>query len=129
MDMMPSFKNYLAVFQTAVENSDNITAVRNAKNIIKLADEQCALPNVSQPYKDYYIANATRVREWLAGIEQGKVTTSSAGISDDDTISETDWFSDDVPNLTMRDVAGLMSQKLFCYPPTISPHAPATHHR
>ena len=44
MDMMPSFKNYLAVFQTAVENSDNITAVRNAKNIIKLADEQCALP-------------------------------------------------------------------------------------
>lgn len=111
MDMMPSFKNYLAVFQTAVENSDNITAVRNAKNIIKLAEEQCALPNVPQPYKDYYIANATRVREWLAGIEQGRVATSSADISDSDKISETDWFSDDVPNLTMRDVAGLENVK------------------
>lgn len=111
MDMMPSFKNYLAVFQIAVENSDNITAVRNAKRIINLAEEQCALPNVPQPYKDFYLANANRVREWLAVIEEGKVATSTAGTPDSDKIAETDWFSDDVPNLTMRDVAGLENVK------------------
>lgn len=107
MDMMPAFKNYLAVFQTAVGNSDNITAVRNAKNIIKLAEEQCALPNVSPPYKDYYIVNAARVREWLAVIEQGRVAKLSADISGDNK----DWFKGGVPNLTMCDVAGLKNVK------------------
>ena len=112
MDMMPSFKNYLAVFQTAIENSDTITAVRNARRIIKLADEQCALPNVSQPYKDYYLANANRVREWLAAMEEGRSVVSTVGsLESSDKIAETDWFSDDVPNLTMRDVAGLENVK------------------
>lgn len=107
--MMESFKEYLILYNKYRADGDTPSAMRIARKIVEIADEQCASSNVPQSYKDAYTAAAASVREFLADVSTGKKKTGGASQqpAEDDKIKSTDWFAADVPNLTMRDVAGL----------------------
>lgn len=106
--MMESFKEYLVLYNKYRTDGDTPSAIRIARKIIEIADEQCADANVPKTYKDAYSSAAASIREFLADVNAGKRNSSKITQSvDDDKIKTTDWFAADVPNLTMRDVAGL----------------------
>ncbi len=107
-DVMDAFKEYVLLYNNARKNGDGAAAMRYGKQIVEIAAEQCALPNLPKTVKEYYSTSADAVREYLADRKLNNCGTSaSSSANGDDKIKATDWFSADVPKLTMKDVAGL----------------------
>ena len=103
-----SYDQFIEYYNQYRENGDTGSAFRMAKEIDKIAKSQCARGDSPQQLKDYYMASATPVREWLTAVNMGSnLKSNSAGTGSEDKITSTDWFGADVPKLTMRDVAGL----------------------
>ena len=106
--MMDSFKDYISLYNKHRNDGDTSSAIRVARKIVEIADAQCKASEVPQSYKDFYSQTAASVREFLADMNTGKhVSGRSAQPAEDDKIKSTDWFAADVPNLSMKDVAGL----------------------
>lgn len=104
---MNAFNDYVAAFNQAVENSDTATAVRIGKKIIEIADAAKDDHSMPEPYKAHFTSTAAKIREYLADAAVLRPKRNTVGESGEDKIASTDWFSADVPKLTMNDVAGL----------------------
>lgn len=110
--MMESYKEFILLYNQHRRSGDTASAVRMARKIIDIADSQCLAKDVAQVYKDYYISSSASVREFLADINMGaNMVAGRIPTSETDKIKSTDWFSAEVPKLTMQDVAGLAEVK------------------
>lgn len=106
--IMESYKELISLYNHYREIGNNESAVRMAKQIEGIAKSQCARDDVMQQFKDYYTSSSAPIKEWLIGINMGYGLNNRNIASDaEDKIKATDWFGADVPNVTMRDIAGL----------------------
>lgn len=106
--MMDSFKEYIKLFNSALASGNTADALRIGKKLVQIADGECARPNVDESFKNYYRSQASKVREFIADTSSGSVRSKNT-----DTVHRKEekpknkWFSDKVPKLTLKDVAGL----------------------
>lgn len=111
--IMESYKEFIALYNQYRNAGDATSALRMAREIDKIAKSQCARKDLPQQIIDYYVSSAAPVREWMASVNVKPVQSANgSSLSEsEDKIKSTDWFGADVPNLTMRDVAGLQQLK------------------
>lgn len=107
-DIMNSYKEFIALYNQYRSSGNNEAAVRMARQIVDTANRQCERGDIPQQFKEYYSSSSAPVREWLADIRMGGISKKrKVNPDDEDKIKSTDWFGADIPDLTMRDVAGL----------------------
>ncbi|MDE6475058.1 MAG: ATP-binding protein [Clostridia bacterium] len=106
--ILDAYNEFISLYNQYRSVGNNADAIRMARKIDEIAREQCARSDVSMQYKEHYVNTVAPVREWLAEMNIGLGhKKNKVSIEDEDKIKSTDWFSADVPKLTMRDVAGL----------------------
>lgn len=105
--ILDSYKQLIDLYNQYRRNGDTSAALRMAHKIVGIADEQCAMQGVAQALRDYYRETSAAVKEFIADVGLGARVFSHGAPNEEDKIKATDWFAADVPNLTMRDVAGL----------------------
>ena len=107
-DIMNSYKEFIALYNQYRSSGNNEAAVRMARQIVDTANRQCERGDIPQQFKEYYSSSSAPVREWLADIRMGGISKKrKVNPDDEDKIKSTDWLGADIPDLTMRDVAGL----------------------
>ena len=108
-----SYKELINSYNGYRQTGDNASALRVARDIVKIADGQCAMDNVHPTYKDYYRSSSASVREFIVQMSMGNLHTPAKKTSgkNSDQIKSTDWFAADIPHLTMNDTAGLRDVK------------------
>ena len=105
--ILDSYKQLIELYNQYRRSGDTPAALRMAHKIVGIADEQCAAQGASQALKEYYRETAAAVKEFIADVRLGARVFTNGSPNEEDKIKATDWFSADIPNLTMRDVAGL----------------------
>ncbi len=114
--MIGIFNNKVAVFNKAV-NAKDIGAVCEAgADMLRIALEQCANPNVSMTLKDTYRKQCNNVIEHLIRYaKQPFVPVAHSGgdgeMVGDPYYSEKNWFSDEVPKLNFTNIIGVQEVK------------------
>lgn len=101
------YKEFVLRFDQYWQQGDIVSAVRVAKKIVEYADDQCLSAHVSQSYKEYYQASSAKARQFLADMNRERESATLKSQNNEKTEQAVDWFSADIPHLTMRDVAGL----------------------
>lgn len=110
--IMDTLQEFGKLYNDARNSGDNVSAVRLGRNIVEIAESQLKNPDLSPAHRDYYQKWSSLIREFLANMEIGRVSHPGKNNSDLDTSADnTDWFSADVPKLSMADVAGLTEVK------------------
>lgn len=114
--MISIFNGKVAAFNKAVSSGDIDTICEVGSDMLRIAWEQCANPNVSTTIKDTYRKQSTTVINYL--IKYAKrppvsVTHTTGGDDEgsDPYYSEKNWFSDDVPNLNFTNIIGVQEVK------------------
>lgn len=109
--ILDTFQEFAKIYNEARNSGNDETAMRVGKNIISIAEAQLTQPDLPETHKEYYRQWYVLVNDYMstAGKKPAKVKTYSAG--DNNVADNIDWFSADVPNLTMEDVAGLVDVK------------------
>lgn len=111
--MINIFNSYITMYNDMRTKGDNKGAAQMAQTIIDLAAKECAKPDLAPALRGRYSSCAASVKEFLDLYNSGKLNmntnkASGAGASDRPA---TQWFSEDVPNLTLNDIAGLQQVK------------------
>ncbi len=107
--MQDTFREYIKLFNSAVEVGDSATAIRNGKKLLQIADAQLSSSTCSPADINFYQVSSQKVREYLADM-----ATNIAGGGGNSQSKETKphkWFSSEVPKLTLNDIAGLEEVK------------------
>lgn len=126
--MMDSFKEYIKLFNAAVASGNTPDALRIGKKLVQIADGECARPNVDESFKNYYSTQSAKVREYLADITGGAGRAAGGKANDKKPEKpKNKWFSDKIPNLTMKDVAGLDDVKRSFLVNIIAPFTDCAH--
>lgn len=109
--ILDTFQEFAKIYNEARNAGNDETAMRVGKNIVSIAEAQLAQSDLPETHKEYYRQWYVLVNDYMstAGKKPAKVKTYSAG--DNNVADNIDWFSADVPNLTMEDVAGLVDVK------------------
>lgn len=105
-----NFKEYITLFNRAVDDGDSTTAIRIGKKLVGIADEQIARSEVSSVFKEFYTSNILKVREYLADLN-ANASGGSSSMKARKNPEKLKWFSTEVPKLTLRNVAGLENVK------------------
>lgn len=110
--IMDTLQEFGRLYNEARNSGDNVSAVRLGRNIVEIAESQLKNPDLPAAHRDYYQRWSSLIREFLANTEMGRVSRPGKHNSDpDESADNTDWFSADVPKLSMADVAGLTEVK------------------
>lgn len=109
---MQVFKRYLEIYNQKRQANDLEGAKEYANLILQYANKEVQNPNVSDVFKSEFVQNAKIVKKFLDDLEKIKNAPAPATKqSASDDASKTDWFAADIPNLSMKDVAGLQEVK------------------
>lgn len=110
--MMDTFQEFGRLYNEALKAGNSTTAVQLAKQIVGLAEEQLKNPALPAAHRDYYGKWLSQTKEFL--VQSANPTASKANAKNPNPgggQGGDGWFKDDVPNLTMKDVAGLAEVK------------------
>lgn len=109
--ILDTFQEFAKIYNEARNAGNDETAMRVGKNIVSIAEAQLAQSDLPETHKEYYRQWYVLVNDYMSTAvkKPAKVKTYSAG--DNNVADNIDWFSADVPNLTMEDVAGLVDVK------------------
>jgi len=90
-----SFDSLVSLFNTAIEEKNTSAAIYLGKELITIADKQCARDSINPQMKKYFSENKNKVKIHLDNINRSF------------DVEEKKWFSHDVPSYTLGDVIGL----------------------
>ncbi len=105
-----TYKNYVSVYNHYRKEGNIPEAIRVGRVLLDLIEKELKNPTTAKDYHEHFKTTAVKIREFLANASIGK-TVGGGEPSSEDKIASTDWFSADVPNLKMKDVAGLQHVK------------------
>ena len=98
---------YVRDYNDARNAGDLENAVRYGRLAVRDATDELKKNNLPEIQKEYYQKVVRSINEYLANpVALSKKATASQSASED-KIKATDWFSAPVPDLKMKDVAGL----------------------
>lgn len=113
--MFNIFNQHVADFKAKFQAKKYAEALPVANLIVKIATEQCQKPDLRADFRNVYIANGNMARDFIANYNAGKYNNTNAnatgGAPNGEGAKATKWFSDDVPNLKLSDIAGLKKVK------------------
>ena len=106
--------NYVSEYNNARNNGNISRAVDMGERAVRVAKEELAKPDLNLAHKGYYENVVRTVGEFLkdpnACIPKPKAVKGAENESDDE-IAATDWFAAPVPNVKLKDIAGLKNVK------------------
>lgn len=113
--MISIFNGKVAAFNNAV-NERNVAAICElGGDMLRIALEQCANPNVSTTLKDTYKKQCSVVISHLTNVANNPPavarTDEGAGGATDPYYETKQWFSDEVPNLNFTNIIGVQEVK------------------
>lgn len=114
--MIGVFNSKVSAFNEALNARDIDTICEIGADMLRIALEQCANPNVSTTIKDTYRKQCATVITHLVRLaKQPPVAAAHSGGSEeggaDPYYTEKNWFSDEVPNLKFKDIIGVQEVK------------------
>lgn len=114
--MIGVFNSKVSVFNEAVREGDVDTVCEVGSEMLRIAMEQCANPNVATTIKDTYRKQCASVIDHLTRYaKKSPVAAAHTGSSDegggDPYYTEKNWFSDEVPELNFTNIIGLQEVK------------------
>lgn len=114
--MISIFNGKVAAFNKAVKDNDVDAICEVGGDMLRIALEQCANPNVSTTVKDTYRKQCAAVINHLVRYAKQPAVTVARSGGDEETGSdpyytEKDWFSDDVPKLNFTNIIGVQEVK------------------
>lgn len=101
---------YVSAYNKAIEERDTARAIDMGRLAVRDASDELKKPNLIESHRQYYQRVVTSIGEFLANPSAAVAqTAASGGIGGDsvEKIKSTDWFSAPIPNLGMKDIAGL----------------------
>lgn len=101
-----AFKNYAAAYEAAKASGRTDDAVSIGRKIVKYGEEELARKDLPDGMRDAYEKVVIKVREQLGDLALRPIRRNKPE-SSEDAIASTDWFSAEIPKLTLNDVAGL----------------------
>ena len=114
--MISIFNSKVSAFNEAVNAHDVDTVCEVGSDMLRIALEQCANPNVSTTIKDTYRKQCATVISHL--IRYAKTPPAAVAHSEggdeggvDPYYIEKDWFSDEVPQLNFTNIIGVQEVK------------------
>lgn len=114
-NMVSVFNGKVARFNEAVRVKDADAIAEIGAEMLRIALEQCANPNLSTTVKQTYRKQCAAVIDHLVSyVKQPPVAVRSAGGGEEESdpyYTERDWFSDDVPKLNFKDIIGVQEVK------------------
>ena len=108
-----SVNGYVKKYNDSREAGDVEKAIYWGKLAVRDASAELAKPNLNDAYKNHYIEVVTGINKFLAdpyAAPAAKVYAETQ-TEEDDKIKSTDWFAAPVPNLGLKDIAGLKDVK------------------
>ena len=109
------FNEKVARFNEAVRVKDADAIAEIGAEMLRIALEQCANPNLSTTVRETYRKQCAAVIDHLVNyVKQPPVAVRSAGGGEEESdpyYTERDWFSDDVPKLNFKDIIGVQEVK------------------
>lgn len=114
--MISIFNNKVTKFNEAVNAGDVDAVCELGADMLHIALEQCANPNVSTTIKDTYRKQcATVINHLIRYVKQPPVAATHSGGNGEGGIdpyySEKNWFSDEVPQLNFTNIIGVQEVK------------------
>ncbi|MDE6691314.1 MAG: hypothetical protein K2K04_05015, partial [Clostridia bacterium] len=112
--MIGIFNSKVSAFNNAVKANDADLISEIGVEMLKIALDECAKPNVSTSIKDTYRKQAMAVVSHLANLAKnppaavsvGGEGSGNGGNSDPYYVTK-DWFSDEVPELNFTNIIGV----------------------
>ncbi|MBQ2809943.1 MAG: ATP-binding protein [Clostridia bacterium] len=130
------FNQHVADFKAKFQAKQYNEAVPVANMIVKIATEQSQKNDIRPEMKNVYISCGKMAQDFLANYKAGKYTNANAnstgnganggGGANGEGGGGTKWFSDDVPKLKLKDIAGLQKVKEAFLLNIFAPFAPET---
>ena len=109
------FNEKVARFNEAVRVKDADAIAEIGAEMLRIALDQCANPNLSTTVRETYRKQCAAVIDHLVNyVKQPPVAVRSAGGGEEESdpyYTERDWFSDDVPKLNFKDIIGVQEVK------------------
>lgn len=115
--MIGIFNSKVSAFNNAVKANDADSISEIGVEMLKIALDECAKPNVSTSIKDTYRKQAMAVVSHLANLAKNPPATVSVGGEGsgnggtDPYYVTKEWFSDEVPNLNFTNIIGVQEVK------------------
>lgn len=115
--MIGVFNSKVAAFNKAVNENDYDQISEIGVEMLQIALDQCSKGNISSSLRDRYIREGMSVVRYLANLAKKssapiKASNGSGdGEGDDPYYVEKQWFSDEVPQLTFKDIIGVQEVK------------------
>lgn len=114
--MISIFNGKVSIFNEAVNEKDVDAICEVGADMLKIALEQCANPNVSTTLKDTYRKQCATVISHLVHCAKQPPATVTRSGSDgesgaDPYYTEKNWFSDEVPKLNFTNIIGVQEVK------------------
>lgn len=99
---------YVLAYNKAIEENDIARATDMGKLAVRDANEELKKTNLPETNRQYYQRVVTSIGEFLANPSAAITKAVVSGRTDStDKIKSTDWFGSPIPNLGMKDIAGL----------------------
>ncbi len=115
--MISIFNNKVSAFNEAI-NANNVDAICEiGAEMLRIALDQCANPNVSTTIKDTYRKQCSTVINHLIRCTKQPSNLVSRSSDDNGAVvvdpyyAEKNWFSDDVPSLNFTNIIGVQEVK------------------
>lgn len=104
--MLKIFNEHVSEYNERLKAGDYASAAKIGAIIIKIAKEQSAKTDIRQDVRERYLSCADAVSKFLASFNSGELS-STVTAGNVGGRKKTKWFSDDVPKLSINDIAGL----------------------
>ena len=115
--MIGIFNAKASAFNKAIKDNDVDTAVEVGVEMLKIALDECAKPNVSSTIKDTYRKQSIAVASHLAVLAKTPASCvrsngeGGVGGNSDPYYVTKQWFSDEVPKLNFTNIIGVQEVK------------------
>ena len=105
--------NYVKNYNSAINAGNVEEAVKFGTQAVKLAVSELKSASLNEAHKSYYESVINTIQPFLKNPQSAskKSSASGNGAPTEDKIKATDWFAAPIPNLTLKDIAGLENVK------------------
>ncbi len=115
-NMIGIFNNKVSAFNEAIKANDIDTICEIGADMLRIALEQCANPNISTSIKDTYRKQCATVIKHLTNYaKRSSVVASHSNGAEEEGVdpyyTEKNWFSDEVPQLNFTNIIGVQEVK------------------
>lgn len=112
--MIGVFNSKVSAFNNAVKANDTDSITEIGVEMLRIALDECAKPNVSSTIKDTYRKQSMTVVSHLANLAKNPpmaVQSGGSGENTDPYYVTKQWFSDEVPKLNFTNIIGVQEVK------------------